>query len=252
VIRRTISSWVRALACAFTLLLLLLVAKAGFALAVPPLEGRVNDKAGLIGPLERERIEAKLAAHEQKTGHQLAVLTVASLDGDPVEDYSMRVVEAWKLGQAKHDDGVLLLVAKNDRKMRIEVGYGLEGALPDAAVGRIVRQIMTPHFRAGDYEGGIAAAIDAIVAATGGDPASAPSVGTPANSGFSLWNLLLALPLVVLAGPFILILILAQLFGRGGRGGFFSGGGSSGSFGGGGGFSGGGGSFGGGGASGGW
>ncbi len=165
-------------AALFALLAALTLATAATGLEVPFLAGRVNDYAEILSAAAEERITAKLEAHEAETGNQVAVLTVASLEGDALESFSLRVAETWALGRAGVDDGVLLLVARDDRKMRIEVGYGLEGALTDAQSGRILRNILTPHFRAGDFDGGIEQGIDAILGTlAGGDviPASAPA-----------------------------------------------------------------------------
>jgi uncharacterized protein len=151
---------------------LLCVVAAGIpvsALEVPYLSGRVNDQAGLFDETAENALEEKLRALEEETGAQVAVLTVATLDGDPIEDYSLRVVETWKLGREGVDDGVLILVARDDRRMRIEVGYGLEGALTDAQSGRIIDGIMTPKFRAGDYAGGVDSAVDVISSAIRGE-----------------------------------------------------------------------------------
>lgn len=140
---------------------------------VPYLTGRVVDNAEVLKADTRGRISEQLQAHEQKTTNQIAVLTVPTLHGESVEDYAVRVFEQWKLGQKGKDNGVLVVVAPQDRRMRIEVGYGLEGALPDVAAARIVRNVMTPRFRAGDYDGGIADGIAAIVSHLEGDPAAA-------------------------------------------------------------------------------
>jgi uncharacterized protein len=194
----------------------------------------------------RQRIEQKLAAFEKSTGAQVAVLTVESLDGDPIEDYSMRVVETWKLGKKEKDNGVLLLIAEQDRKMRIEVGYGLEGDLTDLESGRIVDNVIRPDFQKGDFAGGIEHGVDSILSALGGGevPAEPP-----------------ARPLASKGGPdgmvfiiFIVIILFIFLRSRGGGGrrgpwgGGFGGGRGGGGFGGGG----GGGFSGGGGASGSW
>jgi uncharacterized protein len=244
----------------------------GFAIEVPPLEGRINDHAQILSASAQQRLTAKLAAYEQTTGHQLAVLTVPTLGGDPIEDYGIRVVEAWKLGKKGQDDGILLLIAARDKKMRIEVGYGLEGALPDAAAGRIIREVMAPHFRRGDYDAGVSAAVDAILASTGaetlvgGDTPSAQGnqKGVPSRSqaapvgilGWIGWLIAFFFKLAFF-GVFVVVIIifaLINLFGGGRSRGMYIGGGGFGSGGGGGdsGFSGGGGSFGGGGASGDW
>ncbi len=153
---------------AFFLLLLLLPALAA-ARDVPYLSGRVVDEAQMLQPDAKQRIEQKLAAFEQRTGIQVAVLTVESLQGDPVEDFSIRVAETWKLGQKGKDNGVIFIVAEQDRRMRIEVGYGLEPVLTDAESGRILDNIVRPAFRGGDFAGGIEQGVDATLAALSGE-----------------------------------------------------------------------------------
>ena len=148
------------------------------AVDVPYLTGRVVDNAEILKPATRERIAAVSKAHEDKTTDQIVVLTVPTLDGESVEEYAVRVFAAWKLGQKGKDNGVLVLVAPQDRKMRIEVGYGLEGSLTDVAASRIIRNVMTPAFRANNFDGGVADGVAAIVAQLEGQPAS---TGTTAN-----------------------------------------------------------------------
>lgn len=138
------------------------VAVAAATAEIPFLSGRVNDYAELIDPETEDRIEGLLAAFEERTGAQIAVLTVVSLGGEPVEMYSLRVAETWGLGREEADDGVLFLVARDDRRMRIEVGYGLEADLTDAEAGRILRNVVTPRFQGGDFSGGIEAGVGAI------------------------------------------------------------------------------------------
>jgi uncharacterized protein len=141
--------------------------------AVPELWGqRVHDDAQVLKKETVDALENQLAAFEDSTSNQIAILTVQSLDGDVLEDYSLRVVEKWKLGQADKDNGVLLLVAVDDHKMRIEVGHGLEGVLTDAISNRIIRNEMAPNFRRDDYDAGIRAGIDGIVKAIGGEYSS--------------------------------------------------------------------------------
>lgn len=145
------------------------MAPAGAAeLEVPFLSGRVTDLAGLIDAETEERIEQRLAALEKSRGAQVAVLTIASLEGRPIEDYGLEVAETWGLGRAEADDGILFLVARDDRRMRIEVGYGLEAELTDAESGRILRNVVTPRFQGGDFSGGIEAGVDAIAGALEG------------------------------------------------------------------------------------
>jgi len=254
---------------------LALYAAQGSAAEVPLLEGRVNDHARVLAPETRQRLTNKLAAFEQSTGHQLAILTVTTLAGDPIEDFGIRVVEAWKLGKKDRDDGILLLIASGDRKARIEVGYGLEGSLPDAAAGRIIREVMAPYFRRSDFDTGVSLAVDAILTKTGGEALVGNDTSAPNSSqsavkqtkaspvgalGWVGWILATLFKLAFFGVFVVIVIILAviNLFGGGGRrgGGFYVGGGGfggGGSGGGGdGGFGGGGGSFGGGGASGDW
>ncbi len=161
------------------LLLALTIVCLALALDVPPLKGRINDYAGLI-PADRARaLEERLARFEAETGHQIAVLTIPSLKGDSLEDFSIRVAEAWKIGKKGFDNGVILLVARDDRRLRIEVGYGLEGVLPDAIASRIIREDITPRFRSGDYAGGIEAGINQILRVTSGEPLPEQSRSSP-------------------------------------------------------------------------
>jgi uncharacterized protein len=227
---------------------------------VPYLSGRVIDEAGMLSRATEERLMRALQELEQNTGAQVVVLTVESLDGDLLEDYSHRVAETWALGQKGQDNGALFLIAKAERRMRIEVGYGLEGTLPDALAGRILNDIVTAHFRRSDFDRGVEAGVEAIVAVLGGDPEAVKAV--PHRTRVSGAAVGTFTAIIVLIGILVLEISLSRQRRRwGGRGvrgptifpwggGF---GGGSGGFGGGfGGFSGGGGSFGGGGASGGW
>jgi uncharacterized protein len=241
-------------------LALALMIGAGLAAAAEPdfpkLTGRVVDAAGILSPEARARIDGKIKAHEDRTGDQLVVATVPSLQDLTVEDYANRLARSWGIGQKKTNNGVLLLVAPKERKVRIEVGYGLEGALTDALSKTIITSAITPRFRQGDFSGGVEAGVDAILPILAGDadewqrraPVREDSVD-PVTVIFWI--------VVIIA----LVVVLTRMNGGGrrGRGGGFvvipgpSGGWSGGfSDGGGGGFSGGGGSFGGGGASGDW
>jgi uncharacterized protein len=134
-----------------------------FALDVPPLTGRVIDLAHVLPPNTVESLTARLKAHEETTSNQVTVLVLPSLEEEPLESFSHRVATTWKLGQKGTDNGVLLLVAIKERKIRIEVGYGLEGALTDARSAQIIRNEIVPRFRAGDAPGGVAAGVDAIL-----------------------------------------------------------------------------------------
>lgn len=132
--------------------------------AIPPLQTRVTDQTQTLSASERNQIEQRLTQFEQRTGAQIAILMVPNTQPETIEQYSIRVAEAWKLGQQGKDNGVLLLIAKNDRAARIEVGYGLEGELTDLASSRIIRDVIVPHFQTGDYSGGLDAALNAIMA----------------------------------------------------------------------------------------
>ena len=150
--------------------------------AVPFLSARVVDEAAIVPDEVEARLEHKLAAFEAETGNQVAVLTVASLEGDAIEDFSLRVAETWELGRGGVDDGVLFVVARDDRRMRIEVGYGLEPELTDLESGRILDEIVAPHFRQGDFGAGIEAGVDTILASLEGAELP-PPVATSVGSG---------------------------------------------------------------------
>jgi len=231
--------------------------------AVPPLGGHVNDTAGLLTPAAEQKLEQKLDAYEQKSQHQFALLTIESLDGDALEDFSIRTVEAWKLGKKGKDDGLLLLIVKADHKLRIEVGYGLEGDVTDAFSSRVIRNVLTPALRAGKADQGVEQAFDVLMQKASGDTVPDSAVAPPpAKSGGASPFALIALLFFLL--PFLLPLLLSRrgggfrVGGLGGFGGYGGGWGGSGrggggwGGGGGGGYSGGGGGFGGGGASGSW
>jgi len=130
---------------------------------VPFLSGRVVDNAEVLGGETKKRLTARLKAHEAETTQQIAVLTVPSLEGESVESYAEQVFNTWKLGQKGKDNGVLVLVAPNERRMRIEIGYGLEGTLTDVAASRIVRNVMTPRFKEGDFDAGVEQGVAAVI-----------------------------------------------------------------------------------------
>ena len=146
----------------FSIFIFLLPLSLIYALDVPPLRGRVNDYAGVMQSDQVQVLESQLAQLERDTGHQVAVLTIPTLDGEDIEGFSIRVAESWKIGKKGFDDGVILVVAIKDRKLRLEVGYGVEGLLPDATAKRITADYIVPHFRSQDYGGGIVAGIDAV------------------------------------------------------------------------------------------
>jgi uncharacterized protein len=156
------------------LILLCLFPTVGAALDVPPLKARVNDYANILSPAAVQRIETELSAFEASDSTQIAVLTIPSLEGENIEEYSIKVAEAWKIGQKGKDNGAILLVSKGDRKIRIEVGRGLEGTLTDLLSGRIIRNEMAPRFKQGDYDGGVEAGVSAIMSVVKGEYTASP------------------------------------------------------------------------------
>jgi uncharacterized protein len=244
-----------ALAAAFIFLLASIVP----ALAEPPvpaLTGRVVDQAGILDRSTVDAITNQLAGYESSTGNQVVVVTLPDLKGYPIEDWGLALGRDWGIGQKGKNNGVLLIVAPNDRALRIEVGYGLEGDLPDATANTIIDSEIVPHFKRGDMQGGVRAGVNAILSALGGKYTPTKLAATGSGNKFP------ASAFSIFAFIFIIIVMInvhrdygpgvrrGRRSGSGvywGGGGFSSGGGSSG-----GGFSGGGGSFGGGGASGHW
>ncbi len=158
---------------AVVLSFLVLVFAAGtlWAQELPPLTGRVVDRAGILSDQTEQALTAALAAHEQASSDQLVVATIDSTDGETIEAYANRLFRDWGLGQAEENNGVLLLVAVDDRKMRIEVGYGLEGTLTDVLAKLIIDNTIVPRFRQGDFEGGVSAGVDDILAVLTGNEA---------------------------------------------------------------------------------
>lgn len=178
--------------------------------AVPSLTARVTDLTATLTPEQKSTLEQTLRAFEALKGSQIAVLMVPTTAPETIEQYSLRVVEQWKLGRQKVDDGALLIVAKEDRTLRIEVGYGLEGALNDATSKRIVSEVITPHFRQGDFYGGISAGVDRMIRVIDGE-ALPPAQARPVQEGAAfLGNLPLILFLVVAIGG-VLRAVLGRL-----------------------------------------
>jgi uncharacterized protein len=176
---------------------------------IPKLEARVTDLTGTLTAGEQADLEQKLRAFEARKGAQIAVLVVATTQPEDIEQYSIRVVDQWKLGRAKPDDGVLVLLAKDDRATRIEVGYGLEGALTDATSNRIIDETMIPLFRQGQYYAGLSAGVDQIVRVVDGEPLPPPDAGWQ-GGGNRLWGMLPAL----FIGVIFVSSILRAMFGR--------------------------------------
>ena len=219
----------------FLLLCLCILPFSAGAFDVPPVQGYVNDFAGLLSPAAKSQIETFLRNFEASDSTQVVVVTVPNLQGEPIDMVALQIAEAWKIGQKGKDNGALLLIGKEDRKMRIEVGRGLEGRLTDLLAGRIVDNEIAPRFKKGDFEGGIAAGVNAIAQSVRGEYKGTGKTGGRKKNAGAWW----LFPLL-----FFVLPLLGRMSGSGrGRhsGGYWIGGGGFGGFsGGGGGFSGGG------------
>jgi uncharacterized protein len=189
------------------LLALLLIGAARADVAVPPLSARVTDLTATLDAQQTQALESRLAAFETRKGAQLAVLIIPTTQPETIEQFGIRVAEAWKLGRKGVDDGALLLVAKNDRTLRIEVGYGLEGALNDATAKRIVADIITPYFKRGEFYPGIDAGTAAMIKVIDGEPLP-PLKHAAASSSYDIESLLfVAFGLVVVVGGMLRALL---------------------------------------------
>jgi uncharacterized protein len=198
---------------AVLLALLLGWALPAFALvAVPQLTGRVVDQTGTLSSGDIAQLTQTLADLEKRKGSQIAVLIVPTTDGEAIEQFSLRVAEAWKIGRKKVDDGALLVIAKNDRHLRIEVGYGLEGALTDVTAKRIIDEVITPKFRSGDFAGGISAGINRMIDLINGEKLPAPA--PPHWDGSSLFGHLDALNPALIFIVFVVSSVLRTALGR--------------------------------------
>jgi uncharacterized protein len=208
--RVPLGRFLRGLAVLGLLCLATLGAAAQDLVPVPPLKGRVTDLTGTLTAQQSAAIEQSLRAFEERKGTQIAVLIVPTTRPEAIEPFALRVVEQWKLGRRKVDDGALLLVAKDDRAVRIEVGYGIEGALNDATAARIIAEVITPRFRQADFYGGLTAGLDQIVRVLDGEALPPPPRRGPAAADNGLgqsWPVLFIVALV-LGG------VLRQVLGR--------------------------------------
>ena len=188
--------------------------------AVPPLTGRVVDQTGTLSAGEISALTQKLESLERRKGSQVAVLIVPTTEPESIEQFSIRVADAWKIGRKKIDDGALLVVAKNDRKLRIEVGYGLEGALTDVTANRIINEIIVPRFRSGDFAGGISAGVERIIAVIDGEKLPAPvSQSQSSNLADHIGDVFPFLIFAVLLGGHVLRMMLGRLIGSAATGG---------------------------------
>jgi uncharacterized protein len=203
----TARGWLATVVVAF---LLNFVVPAFADVAVPPLTGRVVDRTGTLSSGDVAALSQKLGDFETRKGSQIAVLIVPTTDPETIEQFSIRVAEAWKIGRKKIDDGAILVVAKNDRHLRIEVGYGLEGALTDVTSRRIIDEIITPKFRTGDFAGGISDGVERMLRVIDGEPLPVP---TPTVNFGNLDDLGPLLP-VMLFGSLIVGGFMRALLGR--------------------------------------
>jgi len=251
---------------------------------LPPLKARVTDLSGALPQERKAALERRLAEFEGRKGAQVAVLVLPTVRPESIEQFGIRLAEQWKLGRKGVDDGLILIVALSDREMRIEVGYGLEGVVPDVVAKRIIEEVIIPRFKAGDVPGGIEAGVDKLLAVIDGEPLPPPASDAGSGAGDDVDLLFPVFMIAIVAGSILRALlgrllaagacggvaalvaglmgaslfgiagiaILVFLFILMGGSGIGGGGGGGWSSGGGGGFSGGGGSFGGGGASGRW
>lgn len=245
----------RVLKFGLVLLLWVFAATAQAQLSFPALTGRVVDTAQMLDPSVRSQLDAQLKAHEQATGEQVVIVTLADLQGASIEDFGYQLGRHWGIGQKDKNNGALLIVARDDRRLRIEVGYGLEDRLTDAQSSVIINQVITPAFKTGNFNKGISDGVAAMLVVLGGSPLDEPAAAY-SGDGQDEGDFVERHPglFIFLAMLFILTIFVCQMLGilpSGGGSGGSSYRGGGGGFGGGG-FSGGGGSFGGGGSSGGW
>ncbi len=198
--------------------------------ALPSPTGYVNDFAKVLTPRSSAQLENALSSFEMRTGNEVAVVTVASLEGRPIEDYAVDLYQTWGIGKKGKDNGVLILVAPNDRQARIEVGYGLEGDINDAIAGRIIREKMIPAFKEGRYDLGVIAGTQAVLGLIANEGGLDPLKNEPSALKKRTWFhklgsifMFLILAYLFIRHPWLFLLVMSGM-GRGGRGGGFGGG----------------------------
>ncbi|MGZ8903303.1 MAG: TPM domain-containing protein, partial [Methylobacter sp.] len=175
--------------------------------AVPDLSRRVTDLTGTLTTEQAKALESKLASFEAAKGSQIAVLIIPTTQPEDIAQFGIRVADAWKIGRKNIDDGVILIIAKDDRQLRLEVGYGLEGVIPDAIAKRIIAETITPYFRAGDFAGGINAGVEQVMRLIEGEPLPAPQKQPSGESGQSAF-------MFILLGGLLVGFLLSVLMGR--------------------------------------
>jgi uncharacterized protein len=175
--------------------------------AIPQLKARVTDLTGTLAPEQRRDLERRLAAFEQKKGSQIAVLLVPTTEPETIEEFGIRVADQWKLGRAGVDDGAIVLLAKNDHRIRIEVGRGLEGVIPDAVANRIVEDIIVPHLRHGDFYGGLSAGVNSLTGLVDGEPLPKPAWKAPRSEGVDIGAVFFSFVIPLLFGQFFRLIV---------------------------------------------
>lgn len=184
--------------------------------AVPALNARITDTTGTLDAATVQSLETRLASLEQSKGAQIAVLMVPSTGNESIDQYAVRAFEQWGLGRDKIDDGILFVIAKEDRTLRIEVGYGLEGAVPDLVAGRIIREQVVPRFREGDFAGGVVAGVDSLVLRVEGEELPAPHAnaqsGAETDDSSDLWHLLLFVLIAFVTMPIVSAIAAGAIF----------------------------------------
>lgn len=206
--------WLGVLAALLTWASLAFLPHAWADVAIPALKSRVTDLTGTLTPEQIGTLEQRVTAFEAQKGTQIAVLMLPSTKPEAIEQFSIRLAEAWKIGRKGTDDGLILIVAKEDRRLRIEVGYGLEGAIPDAVANRVISETITPRFKAGDFYGGVSAGVDQLIKLVEGEKlpppaASASATGTSSDARDPFEYLVPGFFVIFIAG-----VVFRTLFGR--------------------------------------
>ncbi|WP_174624608.1 TPM domain-containing protein, partial [Candidatus Methylobacter favarea] len=193
--------------CAAAFAMLLFFTTLWAQVAIPDLSRRVTDLTGTLTTEQAQALENKLAAFEAEKGSQIAVLIIPTTQPEDIAQFGIRVADAWKVGRKNIDDGVILIIAKDDRQLRLEVGYGLEGVIPDAIAKRIIAETITPYFKAGDFAGGINAGVEQLMRLIEGEPLPAPQKAPGGESGQGAFMFLLL-------GGLLAGFVLSALMGR--------------------------------------
>ncbi len=180
---------------------------------VPPLAARVTDLTGTLNAQQKGELEARIAAYESRRGSQIAVLLLPTTKPEEIEQYSIRVAEAWKIGRKKVDDGLILVIAKDDRRLRIEVGYGLEGAIPDSMARRVIDERITPRFKEGDFYGGVRDGVEQLIKLAEGEKLPPPATQLSADDSSNVMGFFLLAVGYMVLGAYFMKALFGRLFG---------------------------------------